>query len=56
MRLGFLISNVDALAAVLKARGIKLRMEPTDDREFHDCFFLVQYPDGNTLQFFQELH
>jgi len=56
VKLGFQISDVNALASALKARGVKLRMEPTDDPEFHDRFFLVVDPDGNTLQFFQELH
>ena len=56
VKLGFRVANVDALASALKANGAKLRMEPTNDREFHDRFFLVEDPDGNTLQFFQELH
>ncbi len=55
VKLGFRIANVDALAAALERSGIKLRMEPTDDREFNDRFLLVEDPDGNTLQFFQEL-
>lgn len=54
-KLGFRITDVDALAAALKASGVKLRMEPTNDREFHDRFLLVEDPDGNTLQFFQDL-
>lgn len=54
-KLGFRITDVDALAAALKASGVKLRMEPTNDREFHDRFLLVEDPDGHTLQFFQDL-
>ena len=54
-KLGFRIPDVDALASALKAGGVKLRMEPTDERELHDRFFLVEDPDGNTLQFFQRL-
>lgn len=53
-KLGFRIPDVDALASALKGRGVKLRMEPTDEPEFHDRFFLVEDPDGNTLQFFQQ--
>ena len=55
VKLGFRITDVDALAATLKASRVKLRMQPTNDREFHDRFLLVEDPDGNTLQFFQEL-
>lgn len=55
LKLGFRISNVDALAAELKHSGVKLRMEPTNDRESKDRFLLVEDPDGNTLQFFQTL-
>jgi hypothetical protein len=46
---------VDALASALKGGGVKLRMEPTNDPQFHDRFLLVEDPDGNTLQFFQQL-
>lgn len=54
-KVGFEILDVDALASELKRGGVKLRMEPTNDREFHDRFILVEDPDGNTLQFFQKL-
>ena len=56
VKLGFRIPDVDALAASLKASGVKLRMEPTDDPQFHDRFLLVDDPEGNTLQFFQHLN
>ncbi len=56
VKLGFQIRDVDVLAAELKRSGVKLRMEPTDDREFHDRFFLVEDPDGNLLQFFQKVN
>lgn len=55
VKVGFRIANVDGLASELKAGGVKLRMEPTNDPEFHDRFLLVEDPDGNTLQFFHEL-
>lgn len=55
VKLGFQIAEVDALAAELKRDGTKLLMEPTEDREFHDRFLMLQDPDGNVLQFFQKL-
>ncbi len=55
VKLGFRIKDVDALASSLQKKGVRLRMEPVDDREFHDRFLLVEDPDGNTIQFFQKL-
>jgi catechol 2,3-dioxygenase-like lactoylglutathione lyase family enzyme len=55
VKLGFRIPNVGMLASALKANGVKLRMEPTNDPEFHDRFLLAEDPDSNTLQFFQEM-
>ena len=54
-KLGFLIENIDALASDLKRRGVKLRMEPTDDPPFGTRFLLVEDNAGNLLQFFQKL-
>lgn len=55
LKLGFIVEDVDALAAELKRGGVKLRMEPTVDRDFNDKFILVEDNAGNTLQFFQPL-
>jgi methylmalonyl-CoA/ethylmalonyl-CoA epimerase len=55
-KVGFQVKDVDALAAELKRNGVKLLMEPTDDREFHDRFLMLTDPDGNVLQFFQKMN
>lgn len=55
VKLGFMLEDVDALAAALKKKGIALRMEPTDDPAFGVRFFLVEDNAGNLLQFFQPL-
>lgn len=55
IKLGFLVHDVDVLAAELKRKGVKLAMEPTDDPPFGTKFFLVEDNDGNVLQFFQFL-
>jgi catechol 2,3-dioxygenase-like lactoylglutathione lyase family enzyme len=49
---GFLVSDVDALAAELKRTGVKLISEPSDDRAFGVRQFLVEDNAGNVLQFF----
>ena len=55
LKLGFRVSNVDVLATELKRNGVKLMVEPTDDRAFGDRFIMLKDLDGNVLQFFQEL-
>ncbi len=53
---GFLVSNVDALAAELRGAGVKLVSKPSDDRAFGVRQFLVEDNAGNVLQFFSTLH
>jgi catechol 2,3-dioxygenase-like lactoylglutathione lyase family enzyme len=53
---GFLVSNVDALAADVKSAGVKLVSGPSDDRAFGVRQFLVEDNAGNVLQFFSTLH
>ena len=55
-KLGFMIRDVDKLAAELKRQGVPLRMEPTDDPPFGVRFLLVEDNSGNLLQFFQRLN
>lgn len=55
VKLGFMVKDVDALAVDLKRKGVKLRMEPTDDPPFGTRFLLVEDNAGNLLQFFQRL-
>ncbi|HEU4732738.1 MAG TPA: VOC family protein [Kofleriaceae bacterium] len=52
-KLGFLVGDVDRLAAELKRSGVTLRMEPTDEKPPGLRFFLVEDNAGNVLQFFQ---
>jgi catechol 2,3-dioxygenase-like lactoylglutathione lyase family enzyme len=54
-KVGFLVRDVDALAAELKRTGVKLISEPSDDRAFGVRHFLVEDNAGNTLQFFATL-
>ena len=54
-KIGFLVGNVDGLAAELKRGGTTLVSEPSDDRAFGVRQFLVEDNAGNMLQFFQTL-
>ena len=54
-KMGFLVSNVDGLAAELKRRGAMLLSEPSDDRAFGVRQLLVEDNAGNVLKFFQTL-
>jgi catechol 2,3-dioxygenase-like lactoylglutathione lyase family enzyme len=54
-KLGFLVPDVDGLAADLERQGVMLRMKPVDDPPFGHRYFLVEDPSGNLLQFFQLL-
>jgi methylmalonyl-CoA/ethylmalonyl-CoA epimerase len=53
LKLGFLVEDVDRLAAELERSGVSLLMEPTDDKPPGLRFFLVEDNAGNVLQFFQ---
>lgn len=55
LKIGFLVSHVDGLAAELKRRGTTFVSEPSDDRAFGVRQFLVEDNAGNLLQFFQTL-
>jgi methylmalonyl-CoA/ethylmalonyl-CoA epimerase len=54
-KVGFLVSDVDALATELKSAGVKLLSGPSDDRAFGVRQFLVEDNAGNVLQFFATL-
>lgn len=55
VKLGFMIRDVDKLAADLKREGVPLRMQPTNDAPFGVRFLLLEDNAGNLLQFFQPL-
>ena len=51
----FLIRDLDAAAAKLKAKNVRFVVEPFDDQAMRLRSFIVADPDGNLVQFIQEL-
>jgi catechol 2,3-dioxygenase-like lactoylglutathione lyase family enzyme len=52
-KLAFRVPDVDATAAMFRARGVPLVFGPASDSAFRERHFIVADPDGNLLQFFQ---
>jgi catechol 2,3-dioxygenase-like lactoylglutathione lyase family enzyme len=53
-KIGFLVPDVDRLAAELERSGVTLRMKPTSGQPPELRFFLVDDNAGNVLQFFSD--
>jgi lactoylglutathione lyase len=54
-KFAFLVSDVDAAASALRTRGVPFEVEPFVDKEMKLRSFLVGDPDGNVVQFMQEM-
>lgn len=54
-KLAFLVDDVDASHAALRARGVRVRMAPADSSETGMRFCLVEDPDGNVVQLYAHL-
>jgi len=51
----FLIHDLDVAATKLKAKKVRFVVEPFDDQAMKLRSFIVADPDGNLIQFMQEL-
>ena len=50
-KIAFWVSDVDALAAELRAKNVKVLRGPYDDEDFGMRSLIIEDPDGNVLQF-----
>jgi catechol 2,3-dioxygenase-like lactoylglutathione lyase family enzyme len=55
VKLAFVVEDVDAAAASLRAQGVAFLMAPTNDPDFGVRFLMIRDPDENVIQIFQLL-
>ena len=53
-KVGFLVENIEEVSASLKEKEVKIVFDVTDDPEEDMCWMIIEDPDGNIIQFFEE--
>ena len=53
-KVGFLVENIEDVSASLKEKKVKIVFDVTDDPEEDMCWMIIEDPDGNIVQFFEE--
>jgi hypothetical protein len=54
-KFGFLVDDLDQVAAGLRAKGVDLKLKPVADEQFGFKFLQVEDPDKNLIQVFQKI-
>ena len=53
-KVGFLVENIEDVSASLKEKEVKIVFDVTDDPEEDMRWMIIEDPDGNIIQFFEE--
>jgi len=54
MKIGFLVENINDISTSLREKGVKVVYDVTDDPEENIRWMIIEDPDGNIIQFFEE--
>ena len=54
-KVGFLVENIDDVAEAIKEKNVKIVYDVTDDPEENVSWMIIEDPDGNVIQFFEEI-
>ena len=54
-KIGFLVDNINEVAASLKEKDVTIVYDVTDDPEEDIRWMIIKDPDGNIIQFFEKV-